>query len=246
MKRFYCMMVFALAPMTTAVSAQELDTRHYIYIEATGSVSLPAEYASISATATSKGATPDVAIDANNRTMDTLMAALQGAGIARADVSTRSFGFETVYIMPPTANPYERPNPDRDTFDGYRAINAFGVRVSDLEKIGEVLAIIASNGVEIDALKFGSSKAAAAQETTRELAVKNAYARAALMAKASNVQLGLLLQMREGRGYNPETMEDYPVAGEADLAVLPLSGIVPADIVVSNAVSAKWEVLPLE
>src|SRR6218665_3878952 len=106
MKQIYCALVLALASTTTAVTAQELDTRHYIYIEAGGSVSLPAEYASISATANSKGATPDVAVDANNKTMDALMAALQSVGITRTDLATNRFGFETVYIKPPTANSY--------------------------------------------------------------------------------------------------------------------------------------------
>lgn len=245
-KLYRSALVLSLTLLPACALAQELDTRHYVYVEAGGSVSMPAEYATIGATANSKGATPDVAVDANNKTMDALMAALQSVGIKRSEIETGSFGFETVYIKPATANSYEQPDPDRDKFDGYRVTNVFTVRVSDLDKVGDVLAIISRAGVEISSLGFGSSKAAAAQETTRELAVKNALARAELMARASNVKLGLLLQMREGSGYNPETMEAYQVDGEADLMMVPLSGIVPADIVVSNSVSAKWEVLPLD
>lgn len=246
MKMLFCASVFALAALTAVAPAQELDTRHYIYIEASGSVSLPAEYATIGATANSKAPTPDAAVDLNNETMERVMAALQQAGVRRSDIETRQFGFETVYIKPATASTYEQPDPNRDKFDGYRVTNSFTVRVTALDSIGDVLGIISRSGVEIGALGFGTSKSAGAEETTREMAVENAFTRAALMAKASNVRLGALLQMREGRNYNPETMEDYPVDGYADLVPSPVTGIVPADIVVTNSVSAKWEVLPLE
>ena len=77
MKMLFCASVLALAALTAAAPAQELDTRHYIYIEASGSVSLPAEYATIGATANSKAPTPDAAVDLNNETMERVMAALQ-------------------------------------------------------------------------------------------------------------------------------------------------------------------------
>ena len=246
MSAFRCAAALLVVAMCVPAVAQELDTRHYIYVEATGTVSLPAEYASVSATARTKGATPDAAVDSNNQTMNKLLAALQDGGVKRPDIETGSFGFEPVYIKPPTATTYEQPDPDRDKFDGYRVTNSFTVKVRDLGAIGKVLGLISRSGVEVDKLVFATSKETDAEETSRQKAVANALARAQMMAAASHVKLGALLQMREGSGYNPETMEAYPVDGEADLVALPADGIVPASIVVSNAVSAKWEVLPLD
>lgn len=236
-----------IAALCVPAAAQELDTRHYVYVEASGTVTLPAEYARVSATATTKGATPDVVVDANNATMNKLLAALQQSGIKRSDIETGSFGFEAVYIRPETATAYDKPDPDRDKFDGYRVTNSFNIKVRDLTSIGKVLGLISRSGVEIGSLTFATSKQNEAEGTSRQKAVENAFDRAQIMATASHVKLGALLQMREGTGYNPETMEPYPSDGDAaDLITLPLDGIVPAAIVVTNSVSAKWEVVPAD
>jgi uncharacterized protein len=235
-----------MALICSPVLSQELDTRHYIYIEDSATASLPAEYATIAATAFSKGPTPEAAVEANNKTMGGLVALLDKDGVVPSDIETGAFGFEAVYIKPTTANAYEQPDPDRDKFGGYRVTNSFRAKVRDLARIGEILGAISKQGVTIDKLTFGTSKQAAAEESTREQAVANALERAQRMAAAGHMKLGEMLQMREGTGYNPETLEAYPPGGEADLMAAPVSGVVPAAIVVTNSISAKWEVLPAE
>jgi len=148
-KLYRSALVLALALLPTCVLAQEtaVDSRHYIYIEAKGTVTAPADHASIVIDVGKKGKTPELAVDASIAAINDLLKALTELGIPRPDISTRNFVFETVYIKSPDANDlFTRADPDRDTFDGYRVRNALLVTVRDLPQVGAVLAAVARQG----------------------------------------------------------------------------------------------------
>lgn len=134
MKLFRSALVLALALLPSCAFAQEtaVDARHYIYIEAKGTVTAPADHASIVIDVGKKDKTPQLAVDASIDAINELLNALTELGIPRADISTRNFVFETVYIKSPEIDQYQRVDPDRDTFDGYRVRNALLVTVRDL------------------------------------------------------------------------------------------------------------------
>lgn len=242
-KLYRSALVLALALLPTCVFAQEtaVDARHYIYIEAKGTVTAPADHASIVIDVGKKDKTPELAVDASIAAINDLLRALTESGVPRADISTRNFVFETVYIKPPEVEAYMRADPDRDTFDGYRVRNALLVTVRDLPKVGAVLAAVARQGAEISSVTFDSFKSPSYYEQARDAAATNALQKAQLYAASLGVKLGSLLAMREGGGYSAENMEFPPVDGEADLAVMdvPVAPGVPEFTV---NVSAKWEV----
>lgn len=253
MKRFYCTLVLALAPMTTAVSAQQIDTRHFIYVEARASVEAKADTVAISMSISEKDATTEAAIARTVEKSDQVMAALQALGVSMADIQTDSFRFEPVYIIAtdsegkPVAS---WPDPDRDTLDGYRATNSLQVDMRDFVKAGDLLAQAAGLGVEINSVRFSSSKEDELDKQADQRAAEAALEKAQRQAAALGVKLGAMLAAREGSGYDADTME-YPAdygPGEADLAILPGQPvpIAPPTLSFYGSMSAKWEVLPLD
>jgi uncharacterized protein YggE len=243
MKQFYCALVLALAPMTTYASAEEttLDARHYIYVEAKGTVTAPADHASILIDVGKKDQTPELAVDASIKAINDLLKSLTDLGIPRSDISTRNFVFETVYIKAPEVDTYQSVDPDRDKFDGYRVRNALLVTVRDLPRVGAVLAAAARQGAEVSKVEFGSFKSPEYLERARDIAARNAEQKARLYATSLNLELGDLLAMREGGGYSADSMEFPPVEGEADLMVIEVP-IAPGVLEFTVDVSTKWEI----
>ena len=79
------------------------------------------------------------------------------------------------------------------------------------------------------------------------MAAKTARQKAELYAQSLGAKLGDLLNVREGAGYNPDTMTYAPAEGEesADLvtldpATVPMD-IAPGKLTFTASVSAKWE-----
>jgi uncharacterized protein len=241
------LLVLSLALLSAPAIGQEvIDTRNYIYIEASGITSGPADHASIVVSISHKGPTPQEAVDGGIKAAGDVFDTLVALGIPRQDIETNNFVFETVYIRAKEAPDYGPADPDRDTFDGYRVRNSLQVDVKDLSKIGAVLAGVARLGAEIGSVSFGASKAPDYYVKARAAAASNARAKAELYAGALGVKLGSLLAMREGSGYDPETMEYYPDdGGMADLA-MPYQDmpIAPRTLNFSASVSTKWEVVP--
>jgi uncharacterized protein YggE len=243
MKRFYCALVLALAAMTTCAVAEEttLDARHYIYIEAKGTVTAPADHASILIDVGKKDKTPELAVDASIDAINALLKALTDLGIPKADIATRNFVFETVYIKAPEVDTFQSADPDRDKFDGYRVRNSLLVTVRDLPLVGAVLAAAARQGAEISKVEFDSFKAPQYYEQARDVAARNAQKKAELYATSLSLELGDLLAMREGGGYSADSMEFPPVEGEADLIMVPVP-ITPGELEFTVDVSTKWEI----
>lgn len=253
MKQFYSALVLALAPMTTCAVAAEIDTRHYIYIEAAASVEAKADTAVISMSISEKAEMSDAAIALTVERSAKVMAALEALGVPMEDIETQSFRFEPVYIIAtdndgkPVAS---WPDPDRDTLDGYRASNSLTVELRDFGKVGKLLSNAATIGVEIHSVRFDCSRRDEFGLQADRKAAESAMAKARLYADALGVRLGGLLAAREGTGYSADTME-YPAQyGEdaADLMVEPGTPvpIAPPTISFGGSISTKWEVLPLQ
>jgi len=264
MRNLYGALVLALAPMTTCALAEEttLDPRHYIYIEASAEVTARADTATISVAISEKEKTSEDAINAANGRTAKLLASIRKIGVPLDDVETSRFSFERVYIM--ALDRDGRPigysvDPDRDTLDGYRARNNVQITIHDTSLVGAVLAAAVANGGEVSDPVFSVSIRDEYIMQAKQKAVEAAYAKGTLYAKALGTTLGDILAIKEGSGYDPDTME-YPAydgQGEesADLIteipelslpeVVSLPEAVPIIVptrTFSAGVAVKWEV----
>lgn len=261
MKMLFWAPVFALAAMTAAVSAQEADARHYIYIEASAEVRAKADTATITVEISEKEKTAEEAIASANGKTATLLASIRKIGIPLDDVETSRFAFERVYIMAKDKD--GKPiaynvDPNRDTLDSYRASNRVTITVHDMSLIGAVVAAAVASGGDVTDPSFSASKEDEYIMMAKARAIQAALAKAKLYTTALGTKLGDILAIKEGSGYDADTME-YPTyeggAGEAadllgpsemDLPEVqslpePVPFIVPTRTF-SASVAVKWEV----
>lgn len=255
MKLFYCALVLALASTTSLVlaqdsetSAQQPDRRHYIYIEAEGRIQAAADLTRIAISLSEKRKSPDEAAELVSGKIAQFRAGLAQLGITDTSVETTSFQFAKVYEIAkdkkgiPVAT---YTDPDRDKFDGFRATYDAVVTLAATDRIGEVLNGASALGIEVNSVTFASSREAEYREQVRKIAADKARARAELYAKSLGGTLGDLLNVKEGSGYNPETMAYVSQEGYADLMLedpftKPMA-IAPGKLTFEASISAKWE-----
>lgn len=251
MKQFYCAIMLALLPTTTGAFAQQIDTRRYIYVEAQASVEAKADTVKISLSVSDKAPTSEGAISQTADRSRQVVQTLFGFGLTIDDIETTSFRFEPVYIIATDSDgkPVSSyPDPDRDTFDGYRATNNIDIEIHDFGKAGELLSSAATLGIEFDRVNFSATREDEFRLQADAKAAESAVTKARLYANALGLQLGALLAAREGVGYNADTME-YPPDNEdsaADLGILAGTPVplAPPTLSFYGSISTKWEVMP--
>jgi uncharacterized protein YggE len=232
--------------------AEEIDTRHYIYIEASGIVEAVADLTEISVSLSEKRDTPEEATKVVSGKIAEFRAALDKLGLKGSEVETTKFDFSKVYIIAKdkSGKPVDYSvDPDRDKFDGYRATYTAFITVHSTDKVGSILSSASLLGFEVNAVNFDTSHQEELRQQAREIAAKSARQKAELYAKSLGASLGDLLNVREGGGFDPDTMT-YPATegdGSADLAVsdpatMPIA-IAPGKLTFSASVAAKWEIV---
>lgn len=169
----------------------------------------------------------------NARLQEAVLAALRGAGIESADLSTSGYSLHPDQVWDPETR--------TSRVTGYVANNSVQVRVRRIEQVGELIdrAIAAgSNGV--GNLQFWSSRAAELRREALASAVDAACSDASAMAAAAGGSLGRLLEMNAGQSYTPPQpmMMDRAGVAMAESSVTPIE---PGELMTSAFVTARWE-----
>jgi uncharacterized protein YggE len=205
-------LVLALALLPTCAFAQEFDTRHYIYIEANADVTAKADTATVNIRVSEKSETSQAAIDAAIEKSTQLLQTIKEIGLPVTAIETTRFDFEKIYII---ANDAEGkpisyfPDPNRDKFDGFRATNSMSVEVQEVTQVGAVLSAAAGLGAEVSSLSFSATREDEYTLHAKQKAAESALKKAQLYAETLGAGLGDILAVKEGAGYNADTME-YP------------------------------------
>ena len=161
------------------------------------------------------------ALDANNKAMADILAALKGDGIADKDLQTSGFMINPQYQYPQSSTG-ENPPP---VLTGFQVTNTVTLRVRDLSRLGEILDKAVTLGAnQGNAIRFLNDKPDAAVSTARKKAVENAIAKAKELTDAAGVGLGRVLEISE-TSYRAEPMpmmravaKDYAAAGAVPIA----------------------------
>jgi uncharacterized protein YggE len=144
-------------------------------------------------------------------TMNQVMAAITGQGVADKDIQTSGYN---VWVERPYGP--EGPSPDAQSL--YHVSNSVSVTVRNLDDLSKVLdAAIQAGANNIFGVNFNVADPTDLQAQAREKAVADAQSRAAELAKLNNVQVGQVLSVSEviGGGSVPFGMayESAAVAG---------------------------------
>ena len=142
--------------------------------------------------------------------------ALKAAGLAAENIQTSGLNLN------PMRDYGENRQPE---VIGYEASNMVSIRVSDIDRLGEVLdTIVAAGANQINGIDFRREDAAQTQDDARRAAVEDARHKAQILADAAGVQLGHVIQIGDvdtGHGPSPMRMMAADMAKEGGTPVEP-------------------------
>lgn len=133
------------------------------------------------------------ALAANNLRSAAVIARLKAAGIAERDIQTSGLSLGPRYDYAAGGS--------NQTITGYVATNQVTARLRSLDRLGAVLdAVVADGANQLAGIGFALQDPGPAMDEARRLAVADALARAALLAKAAGVSLGPVLSISDAAG----------------------------------------------
>ena len=150
----------------------------------------------------------------NQATLDSVMAALEAAGIPAEDIQTTNYSLYAEQI-------YGDKGPEG--IAGYRVSNQVNVKMRDIALVGDVLAAVTEAGANaIYGVNFSVADPAALEAEARALAMEDARKRAESLAELGGVTLGNVTIISEVVG-----APVYPMMGAGGFAMEQAASNVP-------------------
>ena len=192
-------------------------------------------------------ATEDTVEEARNvaaQAMNAVRAALAGVGVSDDDIETRFFSIQPEYVW---REVYEGDRiQSMQELVGYRVSNNVEVKIRDLDTAGQVVDAVALAGgdvIRVNNISFTVEDPLPFEMQARELAVKEARAKAEQMAGWAGESLGNLVFLSEASTPSPVRRLEAYVESSADAAfALPSTSIAPGDMEVRVTVQAVWAI----
>ncbi len=183
-------------------------------------------------------ATEDTVEDARN------VAAQAGVGVSDDDIETRFFSIQPEYVW---REVYEGDRiQSMQELVGYRVSNNVEVKIRDLDTAGQVVDAVALAGgdvIRVNNISFTVEDPLPFEMQARELAVKEARAKAERMAGWAGESLGNLVFLSESSAPSPVRRLEAYAESSADAAfALPSTSIAPGDMEVRVTVQAVWAI----
>ena len=218
-------LTLALAAAAAPLAAQAQETARpresTVIVTGEGTAEMAPDMALVDLGVVKDAKTAREALDANNKAMADILAAMKDAGIEARDLQTSGFAINPQYQFPQSTTG-ENPPP---ILLGFQVSNTVTLRVRDLSKLGEILDKAVTLGANHGGgIRFVNDKPDAAVSTARARAVENAIAKAKELTAAAGVGLGRVLEISE-TSYRAEPMpmmramaKDFAAAGTVPVA----------------------------
>ena len=196
-----------------------------------GFVAIEPDMALLSLGVESRGDTVASARSQAAASMTAVLEALRAGNIADEDIQTSQFNISPEYSYQEILTNGARRN--ERVLVGYLVSNMVNIRIGDLDSVGATVDAVAQAGgdsTRIQGIQFLLEDPSAAQAQSRELAVKDAIAKADQLASVAGVSRGSLLAINEGSGGIPvarkfqaealATFDSTPIAaGELEVVI---------------------------
>ena len=175
--------------------------------------------------------------------MNAIIDTLKGHGVADKDIQTQFFNIRPQYEWTEVIEGGIRTN--KQVLVGYIVSNTVAAKIRDLTSIGTVIDDVANAGgdlTRINGISFTVEDQTPLMVQARELAVKDALAKAQQLADLTGVQLGRLVYIAES-GSGVPVVRDFGVRIEAmaaSAAPTPISG---GELEIQLNVQAVFEIL---
>jgi uncharacterized protein YggE len=224
-------LVTLAAALALFASAAEPDTAHGlaaqlkaegITVTGMGVVRTVPDRAEITFGVVTQGRTASQALSANDAAIERVVAALRRAGIAAADIQTRSFSVSPRYDEAGTE------------IVGYTAENTVAIQLRDLERAGAVIdAAVGAGANQVFGPSLSRSDSNQLYRNALRAGVADARAKAQEIASAAGVSLGAVVGVVE-QGASPEPPQPAADA-RAGAPIQPGTQDIQASVVVTFA-----------
>ncbi len=182
--------------------------RGTIVVSGTGRVGIEPDIADLRLGVAVSRPTVDAARSEAAKVMDAILAAVDGAGVARKDVRTALLSVQPRYDYRESRAP---------ALTGYELANVVEVTVRDLAKLGDVVdGTLAAGATSMDGLAFRVGDPSQADAEARRRAMTEARARADVLAEAAGLTIEGVADIVEGGPGRPPI--PYPKAERMALA----------------------------
>ena len=167
-----------------------------ISVEGNGTVTIPAEYATLSATTEHLADTAEAAQRAVDEVMANLLDGLEGLPVDEDSIDAGQLRIQPQY----------RWNPRNETqeFIGYEATRELSFKLTDLNSLGEALQMLSREGADtLHSPSYGSSLTESARSRALTLAFGKAKSDAESLADAAGLVLGEAVTISTGARPTP-------------------------------------------
>lgn len=183
---------FALFSCTAMAEEAAADIPGELTVTGEAQVVVPADYAELTLGVSTLAEAVSEASATNSATLDAVIEALHGIGIAPEDMVTENFSISPVYDYQ-----YGKLG-ESQTVTGYQVENRVRVTVRDVTQVGAVLDTgVAAGANEAFGITFCSTQAADAANQALQAAVAEGQRKAELLAEACGQTLGALISVTE-------------------------------------------------
>jgi uncharacterized protein YggE len=209
-----------------------------ISVSSTGSASVAPDMAMISLGVQRQARTAREALNMNSTAMADVLAALKAEGIEGKDLQTANFNIQPQYHYFKQPSSGEQRPPE---IIGYTVSNQLSVRIRDLAILGEILDLTVTLGVNSGGnIRFMSDNPAPTISKAREMAMKNAIAKAKTLTSAAGVGLGKILTISENSSSpRPMAMQEMAMTRAASAPAVPVAS---GENSYSVSVQVSWEI----
>jgi uncharacterized protein len=220
--------------LSTTAFAEDAKLPRTISLVGHGEVHATPDRAVITMGVASFAATAQEALATNTKSMNDLMGVLKAAGISSKDIMTNNFSVNARLD-------YGQNNGQPAKVVGYDVNNTVMVTLRKIETIGDVLdKAVTSGSNQINGISFGIENPEGALDEARKAAVKDAKRKADLYVGAAGVNLGNLISLSEGGGYQPpQPMMVQAKAMSSDAGNVPIA---QGEQVIAIDVNVTWEI----
>lgn len=204
-----------------------------ITVSGTGEVSAPTDTGYLSLGVQVDAATVAEAREQAARAAEAVIASLTSNGLEKRDIQTTQLAIYPRYDSRPAANGEPR-------ITGYTVTNILEIKVRRLDSFSKVVDdAVAAGGdaARVNGIRFGIEDTEALAKQARELAVKDARAKAEQLAAATGVRLGEPLAISEVQSPAPPI-----VYAEARTTAQGATPIEPGSGMVAVQVTVRWAI----
>ena len=177
------------------------------------------------------------ALSKNNKAMAAVLTALKGEGIADKDLQTSNFNIQPQYHYYKQSSSGDQKQPK---IVGYIVSNQLSVRIRDLSKLGEIIDLTITLGVNSGGnIQFMRENPGPAIAQARQKAMENAIEKAKNLTSAAGVGLGKIVTISESaRQPRQFAMHEMAMARNASAPAVPIAA---GENSYSVNVQVSWE-----